>query len=339
MGTQRTQPNGRGILGTVKTASLILGLSTLTVLAATTLPHAPRMTTEIGDDHRYWKEHIAEVGAERAYDEFKQTYGAMSFGRRHTMAHLWGSALFDASGLEGVTVCDSAFEFGCYHGFFTAAVAAEGINSLAELDRACRKKFGSLASACQHGIGHGILEYFGHARLKEALEACAAVPQIEPVAGCTAGVFMEYNLPITVRADGATMQFRPVATEDPYPPCPRLPPQFHQSCYHELVQLWDRYFDYDRIGRFCAALAVPQEQDACFQGAGNVAAPSSAYDVTGTLEKCDRMPSPDGRTICRISASWSFWGQEQYRHLAAEPCRGLPASAVSRCAPPPGNTP
>lgn len=280
-----------------------------------------------------WQERIRVAGAAAAYEEFKQAYGALAFGRRHTLAHLWGELLFAADGFDGVAVCDSAFEFGCYHGFFTAAVGAGGIGILPELDRACRSE--SLPSACQHGIGHGILEYFGHGNLVKALEACAAVPQTEPVAGCTAGVFMEYNLPITLTSDGdARMQFRPVDEENPYAPCPNLPREFRQSCYHELVQLWDRYYEYRTIGELCHALEEPAERDACFQGAGNIAAPSSGYDVATAMEKCQQMPSDDGRTICRITSSWSFWAQEQYRHLAPEPCRGLAPEEVTRCAPP-----
>lgn len=280
-----------------------------------------------------WQERIQIAGAASAYEEFKRIYGTLEFGRRHTMAHLWGEVLFTASGLNGVVVCDSAFEFGCYHGFFTAAVGANGIGILPELDRACRSE--AMPSACQHGIGHGILEYFGHDKLETALESCAAVPQLEPVAGCTAGVFMEYNLPITiVPGVDASMKFRPVNDENPYTPCPDLPREFRQSCYHELVQLWDRYYDYQKIGKLCAELENGAERDACFQGAGNIAVPSSQYDVAAAIGKCLEMPGDDGQAICRIASSWSFWAQEHYRHLAPEPCRGLAPDIVARCAPP-----
>ena len=287
----------------------------------------------VTQERTQWRERIREIGADQAYGEFKVAHGSMVFGRRHTLAHLWGEVLFQESGLEGVAVCDSAFEFGCYHGFFTAAVGSKGIGILPELDRACRSE--ALPSACQHGIGHGILEYFGHDKLLTALESCAAVPQLEPVAGCTAGVFMEYNLPITVTPGvDARMQFREVDEQKPYAPCPDLPSKFRQSCYHELVQLWDRYYDYQKIGEFCNALQETIERNACFQGAGNIADPSSQYDVAAAIRKCLEMPGDDNQTICRIASSWSFWAQERYRHLAAELCRRLAPDIVVRCAPP-----
>ncbi len=281
-----------------------------------------------------WQEQIKTLGAQLAYEEFKNSNYAVTPGRRHTLIHLWGEVLFGETGIAGVTICDAALGFGCYHGFFTRAITANGIAALSPLDMACRNAFGELSSGCQHGIGHGILEYIGHEKLLAALEMCDAVPQKDPIAGCTAGVFMEYNLPIIIADGEAVMRFRPIDQGKPALPCPNLPARFRQSCYHELVQLWDKYFDYGVIGKFCQAITVPEERRACFMGAGNVAAPSSQYDVAKTLAKCRLMPSPEGVETCRMSSSWSFWASPEHRGQAREPCRGLDASMASECAPP-----
>lgn len=290
-------------------------------------------TLDIAAERQFWQERVATTGAARAYGEFKAAYADADFDRQHIAAHLWGNLLFDTTGLDGVGICDSTFKFGCYHGFFTAAIGNRDIGILPELERACRAKFGSLASACEHGIGHGILEYLGHDNLAGALEACAAMPQTDPVAGCTAGVFMEYNLPLTVVPGAAAfMRYRPLDDANPYEPCPNLPQQFRQSCYHELLQLWDRNYNYGKIGILCAALSNGAERKACFQGAGTAAMLSSRYDVASTVGKCRELPA-DGQTICRIAASWGFTGAEPYRHLAHQLCQGLGADIEAQCAP------
>lgn len=294
----------------------------------------PALVTE----RRQWQERMSAVGPERAYDEFKARYAGQDFQLQHTRSHLFGGLLYPAAGINGIAVCDPLFgDFGCEHGFSAAAITAGGLDAVAALNTACTYtlKGPKLIVSCQHGIGHGILEYLGRDRLPEALEACPAPPPENPFAGCAVGVFMEYNVPTahaTAPADAGLRVFDP---DRPYVPCPSLPDAFRLACYHQLPQWWEKVMakDYRRIGQLCADIPATAARDACFRGAGNVAGPSSRYDVAATVRKCRSMPSAHGRALCLQTASWGFDSVPAYRRLAPKLCAELDDALRPGCAP------
>jgi hypothetical protein len=65
---------------------------------------------------------------------------------------------------------------------------------------------------------------------------------------------------------------------------------------------------------------------------GNVAAPSSNYEVAEAVRKCEFMPSIDGRRTCRSGASWSFFADPKFRSLAPAVCEGLSETEKIKCA-------
>ena len=90
--------------------------------------------------------------------------------------------------------------------------------------------------------------------------------------------------------------------------------------------------DYKKIGLLCNATARASERDACFRGVGNVAGPSSRYDVVQTIQKCDVMPSVHGRALCLQTASWGFASVPDYQHRAPELCRAIDDTEPWDCA-------
>lgn len=274
----------------------------------------------IPQERKRWSERIRQVGADQAYQEFKTTYAQRHFGIQHALSHLFGELIYEKEGIHGVAVCDSTFSFGCYHSFFGRAIAEGGTKTLSVLNAACEGKFGSRGTGCQHGIGHGILEYMGHQHLQNALDACTVIQQEQQLFGCTSGVFMEYNVPIIITATTSFVRFREFNVETPYVPCPVLPERFRSSCYHELGQWWDKFISYNKIGMLCGAVTNTQEQEACFRGVGNVAAPSSQYDVGETIKKCNEMPPTQARIFCREAASWSFFTAPEFKEAAHRVC-------------------
>lgn len=282
-----------------------------------------------------WSVRIDAVGAAAAYEEYKQEYANKHFGVQHTVAHIMGELLYETLGLDGLAVCDSTFSFGCYHSFFGQALAAHGTAIVKKLNEICLNKYGQYGTGCQHGIGHGLLEYFGHSQLVKALETCSQTTRITAIHGCTSGVFMEYNVPIIVTENSATTETRKIDFNKPYDPCPDLIHQFQQSCYYELPQWWDKVTtyngDYLKIGQLCSALNDEKNREFCFLGVGNVAAPSSQYVVDETIKKCEKMPTFDEQVICRSGASWSFFAAVDHREKAAAVCEGLEADISHRC--------
>jgi hypothetical protein len=277
---------------------------------------------------------IRAEGGIDAYASFKARYASASFDTAHNAAHLFGESLYDVEGVGGVAACDAGFNFGCYHGFFAVAVAKEGLDVVSALDAACGTSEVAHSSACQHGIGHGILEYLGHDKLVPALEACGLTDQPDPLAGCTSGVFMEYNVPLVVNADGSftitTRQYAP--DEGPYTPCGDIPERFRGSCLQELPQWWQQVFhdDFAKMGALCAALDSTVATQICIAGVGKIVPSSADYSVEGTERFCALMPA-DWYDKCITQAAWSFETNILSHAQALEICRFASKEAQKEC--------
>lgn len=142
---------------------------------------------------------------------------------------------------------------------------------------------------------------------------------------------MQYNLPITVGSGISQLQKRPLKMSEPYEPCPNLAYEFRQACYYELTQLWDKFYDYDRIGQLCYDITDEEEKTACYKGVGNVAAPTTQFDVNETIALCKKMPEAAGQVHCLSQASWSFHGSENAKALAPLVCKSLSEKEKTNC--------
>ena len=287
-------------------------------------------------EEKKWLDRMDQVGTSKAYEEFKSEYADKHFGIQHTIAHIVGELIYEKEGVKGLAICDSTFAFGCYHSFFGQALAGRGLDVVSMLDQACLDKFGPLGTGCQHGIGHGLMEYYGSDNLLLALDGCKATTQIRPLFGCTSGVFMEYNVPIVFTPETAVTQPRTINFDDPYFPCPELPNKYQESCYYEMTQWWDKDTTYrggyKKIGQLCDNVKGEKNREACFFGVGNITAPSSNYDVAEAIKKCDQMPDNESLLLCRSGSSWSFYATPKYRHLAYKMCEDFDRDFRKKCA-------
>lgn len=271
------------------------------------------------------------LGAEDAYREFKAEYLGEDYGAQHTAAHIFGEVLYEKKGLKGVSVCDKEFAFGCYHSFFGVAVNKEGIGILPILDKACIAKWTIKGIGCQHGIGHGVLSYFGDAKLLDALEACTQLSWKGPIGGCTSGVFMEYNFHTMLNPSRITL--RPLDQTDPHLPCSMLPEKFSKACYFEQPDWWDKVYshDYLKIGELCQQITETSSMHTCFRGFGNVVGVSTDYNPDEAIDICRKMPTEESENLCRQGASWSFYSNDKTRHLAHLLCKGLKKEEEDLC--------
>ena len=290
------------------------------------------------NERERWLRRIEEVGVERAYGEFKLAYAARDPRYQHLMSHLMGALIYERLGAAGITACDDGFgDFGCYHGFAARAVSEGGAETVRSAIVACREFAApALAVSCEHGVGHGLIEVLGHHRLSDALALCEeAAPQPNPFAGCTVGVFMEYNGTPSATTTAAVSP-RPLDPNNPYEPCPTLPERFRQTCYYQLPQWWNRApgATYQRTGQWCGAAAVSAEREACFRGVGSIAATLSGFDPAATIRACRTMPNAEGEAFCRAMASLRFSAIPALREQATTLCEGLADELRRLCAPP-----
>ncbi len=277
---------------------------------------------------------IQKEGGVRAYAAFVETYRPQGFEIQHNAAHLFGEALYDVEHLGGLAICDQTFNFGCYHGFMSRAIAREGLPVIHKLDGVCKSD--TLAPmACQHGIGHGILEFLGHTKLLEALDACKLTNQEDPIAGCTSGVFMEYNVPLVTREDGSIgVESRSLAdAHKPFDVCPSMPAQFKQSCYHELPQWWTQVLTTDMgdMGRLCATVEEEQLKNACLMGVSNIIPSQAAYDAQTIISMCNEMPTPKSIDECLVGAAWGLVKNFHLNEAGTQVCKTASAGVRHQC--------
>lgn len=296
-------------------------------------PRQARMFGTISPIRAQWERRINKVGGTRAYQEFKNEYANKSFSVQHDAAHLMGELLYEKQGGEGFTICDDAFSFGCYHSFLAHAISREGKDIIHSFDTACIKAFGPLGTGCQHGIGHGILEYLGHQNLVQALKTCALTTRVVPLLGCISGVFMEYNVPTIIRADTASQSTRVFNPANPYEPCnTAVPDEFRESCYYELPAWWQQAAGTpEQSEAWCRNIPMRAHREVCFLGVGNVAAFLQGYDVAATLARCAMMPDEEAELFCRAGAAWGFFTQPSKRNIAPMMCKSPRPQETARC--------
>ncbi len=280
---------------------------------------------------------IRKEGGVRAYIDFQKAYESAGFNTGHTAAHIFGEELYKAEHLSGTRVCDGKLNFGCFHGLLSKAISTEGLEVIAKLDSACIKNAGERSYECQHGIGHGILEYIGHTHVVDALNACKATRQGDPVAGCTSGVFMEYNFPIVVDEENSTAISNTRELMDkakPYDLCPALEdPRFRISCYHELPQWWKQVYSnkFGELAKLCEAVVDTQEQHACFDGIAQMTAGTADYDVAASIALCREMPTIDVQKSCLRVVVSTFEVSRGDKESARRVCDAIPDVPATFC--------
>lgn len=298
-------PHGIGILGIALIAGLFLFSSD------------SYRADDASFNFEYWKQLVETRGGEHAYGQFKKRHAKTPLGERHVAAHSFGRALYEGGGVEAFTVCDTAFEYGCYHGFVTAAIAQGGEPRVRELDRVCVQTFGEMGGGCLHGIGHGVVEYVGYERLSEALLMCdRATTQVAPLLGCTSGAFMEYFSPLVESQDGLLISTsRPIDPDDPLAPCPTLSPEFQTSCYYELGQ---RLLQGGGTYPNRCADVQGDNRAYCFMGIGEHGTGVEISFEKG-VKTCAAFTGADF-VSCRAGVAWSLFAAEKDRALIEEAC-------------------
>lgn len=267
------------------------------------------------------EESLKVLGPKKAYAALKEKYANEEFNHRHNVAHLFGEALYYSVGLKGVEVCDTDFNFGCFHGFLIRAIAENGLGVIETLDASCLS-LETRPAACQHGLGHGIYEYFGSGKLVEALQSCKKTKQLHPLAGCVSGVFMANNIRFTLTEQGNYRITPRELTNDtsPYAPCPEMPEEFQASCYHELPQWWYEVYSHDfpRMVALCNAVSISDGKSACFAATGIVMADDAKYRGIPVAELCATIPDYDGEVQCATQGAWAihFNGSDPVREAS-----------------------
>lgn len=269
---------------------------------------------------------VGKDGPQKTYSNLKQIYDESSL-YAHSTFHLFGEVLYTKFGLDGIQYCDNFAGFGCYHGFFIKAVSDKGLDVAIDLDKYCVEKFGPQGLGCPHGIGHGLVEYFGLGldKINQALVVCSKLTWQGPLFGCAGGVFMENNFPTVFDKNGVGTVTTREAHGNLLEPCLSVPDKFKMACYYEQASWWNQTFkgDYKKIGGFCSSLANSDQRDSCFLGMGNSAAEVGQYNINYVTDECAQISNKRSEAVCRAGGAWAFFANPAERALSESVCEGL----------------
>lgn len=289
---------------------------------------------DINASKKLWTSRIAAVGPQSAYAELLQSAQSISVSEGHSFAHAFGAALFEALGTDALSVCDSQLFWGCFHAFVGEAVAQKGIAVAPELKKSCPAG-GSELTGCEHGLGHGILGYYGYGLrdLKAALGQCDSLEPEHPRNGCAEGVFMEYSIRELAASSSDIADPRVLSESNRYTPCTQVDAKYAGACGFELVPWWGaaqhRYRAlgdiYAWMGAQCAAAPGAQLRQGCLQGLGFNAGLSGTFDEA--LALCNAAaPSGPASMVCRSALAISTPAPLE---SLKERCRATGLSGVS----------
>lgn len=186
----------------------------------------------------------------------------------HSVGHLLGEESYRMYGDKAFSLCDTIFNYGCYHGVVDIAVRMKGSDThiVEDLKRACDQTM-SDAAPCIHPLGHVSVIVMNY-NLIRALELCDRLyPEPKVAFSCWNGVMMEY---INRSASNAPR----VAYGDPndiYAPCNTIPIKYEASCVSGhvtyLASVWGD--DFKRLFTYCQFYRDGDTKDACIDVLGS----------------------------------------------------------------------
>lgn len=292
----------------------------------------------------YWHARISAVGGEAAYAEFHEDYNGIDPNEQHTSAHVFGGTLYAVEGVDGFSVCDLQYSYGCYHEFLGQAIFHEGMQVVEELNQGCYDDLVADGQelSCQHGIGHGILAAIGYETnvLPDALETCRDLPYGDPIGGCYGGVFMEYNLRTMLSLDGVPS--REKESDSLLEPCKSMPEYSQVACYYWQPQWWltvlrdegyrTRADRHTKMGDLCDELGNGELRDTCYKGIGNNII-TTGITPRDAAALCAAAASDDLRAevLCRADAANSFFVAPGLTEQAGDVCDGLTGTYRDYC--------
>ena len=323
--------------------TMFAGAAYLWASPPTALSQAGFATLGIDAREEYWRERITSVGGPRAYHEFAAYVADETAPSKHLNAHAFGTALYDAVGLAGITTCDGLFSYGCFHAFMIRAVETEGVEAAQGLHTACTDTLGSTAEQCQHGIGHGLLGIIGYGfqDLDEALRVCDGLTPISNrIGGCAGGVFMEYGLR-GMQGLGLAAH-RPFIADEALEPCASLSlPDYRASCAYWQPMWWmethpergDDEAMARTMGQWCRTLSDGDTATyrSCIAGITNRIQLLTDEDPAGVAGICTLVTdTPDMREYCQRMSAQRY---NVYYPLdfSLRACDGLSEEARQRC--------
>lgn len=260
-----------------------------------------------------------------AKDAFSTQAGTSLGGRSHDVAHFIGGLIYKEQGLKGLSVCDTTFAFGCYHGF-TEGAFAKSLDPLLQVAIAC-EALGPVSSgpwsSCIHGIGHGVASYYNSTDLEPALATCNT---LGPGATfCHDGVFMEFAI-------SAPVSFYDRAR--PLSPCDTVPLAYQVACGRNILAAMSSRFNLPPLTVAIACLeANAPFTNSCIDTYGFAIAHQEHMSGAQIAAGCAALKQPVAIAQCAGAAAGElvFQNFPDWQTQAPAVCQALRVSDQQTC--------
>lgn len=273
--------------------------------------------------YKKFSEYSQEAGLKEAYELLKQRF-PKNEPRAHDFAHVVGIKSYEINKKNGLSVCDTAYNYGCYHGFIEAYISDMGNVALPKIENSCLSLGSVHSPSCLHGIGHGVLASRSY-KLNVALTDCDQLLQ-NSRSYCWDGVFME-----RITASMQDPNDRQPQTEDTLDePCDSLSYAYRKNCWRNQVSAWFNYYGENpkSVGSRCA-LIEKEFQNTCFENIGFHNVMTTGEDFQKLVSSCKIISS--GSDNCLMGELQELLFEGKNPALSQSLCGQVNASFQREC--------
>lgn len=255
-----------------------------------------------------------EIGLQKAYELIKKKF-PNNDAAAHDFAHIIGIVAHDLAGMENLKVCDTAYNYGCYHGFIEAFISKNTVAKVAQIEDGCIALGTVHAPSCLHGIGHGVMVDSSY-NLDAALENCSVLKQTSQIY-CWDGVFMERIVgSMKTQEDKIIMTAKTLQV-----PCNSVKVTYRQQCWRNQVSSWFSFFGAKtkEVGGQCS-LIEKEYQPICFETLGLLTTITFGENSPLLVSSCQVLPQDQISDDCLIGAMKELLFEGKQPNIAAVLC-------------------
>lgn len=223
-------------------------------------------------------------GPAKTYDLLKKKF-SQNEPQAHDFAHTIGIVAHELQGLKGLSLCDTAFNYGCHHGFMESFLSQNGIEQISQIEQACQELGIIHSPSCLHGIGHGVMIDSAY-DLNTALSSCRLLTDFAQ-SYCFDGVFMERVVGSMLTAENRIT----MTPETLQVPCRDIDQFYKNLCWRNQVIAWFVYFkgDTPSIGSQCLQIE-PEFRRTCLESLGHNITMTGSQDPNSLTNLCRVLP-------------------------------------------------
>ena len=272
-----------------------------------------------------YADYAKQNGPQKAYQLLKENFPENN-PTAHDFAHVIGISAYEQLGPAGLKICDTAYNYGCYHGFIEAFLVEKGTSAIADIEKSCLALGNVHSPSCLHGIGHGVLAGRSY-KLTEALKDCDIMNQSTRIY-CWDGVFMER---VTGSMQDPKDRFS-LSESNLLEPCDKIANIYKDQCWRNQVTSWLTFFKRDtkEVGLMCKKIEK-EHQATCFESIGLANVMTAQEDQIKLLDLCKILPDGIFSDDCLMGELKEILFEGKSQNIAQNLCNYVAPQTKEKC--------